>query len=83
MSRVFRGDQRFRSWGLSQSLLLWGVLERPEFVLGSQTRLKSHFMGTGPEDGSNTKLHLEVQEVVPCVLEKQVLKKAYISKGDV
>lgn len=74
MCRVFRGDWRF--WrGFSQSLLLWSILMRLEFFLGSQSRLKSHFMGTGPEDGGNTKLHLEVQEVVPCVLEEQVLRK--------
>lgn len=48
---------------------------RLELFLGSQARLKSHFMGTGPEDGSDTKLHLEVQEVVPRILEEQVLKK--------
>lgn len=32
-------------------------------------------MGTGPDDGSDTQLYLEVQEVVPRVLKEQVLKK--------
>lgn len=54
---------------------------RTGFFLGSQARLKSHFMGTGPEDGSNTKLHLEVKEVVPYILEEQVLKKGRFYDG--
>lgn len=67
------GDWRF-SRGFSQRLLLWCILMRLEFFLGSYARLKSHFMGTGPKDGCNTKLHLEVQEVVPCIFEEQPLK---------
>lgn len=51
---------------------------RLDFFLGNQARLKSHFVGTGPDDSSNTKLHLEMQKVVPGVLEEQVL---YFSKG--
>lgn len=32
-------------------------------------------MGTGPEDGGNAQLYLQVQEVVPSIFEKQVLEK--------
>lgn len=46
---------------------------RLERILSSGARLKSHFVGAGPEDGGDAKLYLEVQEVVPCVLEEQVL----------
>lgn len=44
-------------------------------LLRPQTRLKPHFMGTRPDDGSNTKLYLEVEKVVPRVFEKQILKE--------
>lgn len=72
--RVFGSDWRFRR-GFGHSLLLRGVLLRLELVLGSQARLKPHFVGTGPEDGGDAELHLEVQEVVPRVFEEQILSK--------
>lgn len=77
MCRVVRGEWWLQSWALNHSLVLWCVLLMRELILGSQARLKSHFVCTGPEDGSNTKLHLKVQEVVPCVLEEQVLEKKH------
>lgn len=73
--RVFRGAGRFRGWVFSQSLIFGSFLRSFALVTGSQTRLKPHFVGTRPDDGSDTQLHLQVQEVVPHILEKQVLKK--------
>ena len=69
MCRGFISEWRLRR-GVTQSLALGRILLRLEIFLGSQARLESHFMGTGPEDGSNTKLHLEMQEVVPCIFEE-------------
>lgn len=73
MCSVFGRDGGFRgSFGCR--LLERSILGRLRFVLGHQARLKPHLMSAGTEDGGDTELHLEVEEVVPGVFEKQILE---------
>ena len=73
--RDVRGHGRLWRFGTGWGLFQLGLLDKPGTFLGPWAWLGPPLLGRVAEDTGHTQLHLEVQEVIPGELKKQVLQK--------